>query len=114
MVVAWAALILMLVMGSTVGAQSPILYITGRPMLWLGKSFHGACDAPGQAKDLKDLCATSGFQPGLLEPGTKVLLLALPHQEECTNMVAIRVLDGPSKGNIGCIGIENLTSITPE
>ena len=109
--VARTALILTLVMSGTVGAQEPIWYVTGRPMLWHVKSLFNVCDNPNAPDDLK-LCITT-FQPGQLEPGTKVQ--ELPDAvSPCTSLVAVRVLDGTSRGKIGCVPAENLTSVRPE
>jgi len=109
--VARTALILTLVMSGTVGAQEPIWYVTGRPMLWHVKSVHNVCDNLNAPDDLK-LCVTT-FQPGQLEPGTRVK--ELPDAvSPCTDLVAVRVLDGPSKGNVGCVPAENLTGVNPQ
>jgi subtilisin family serine protease len=92
--------------------QAPIRFVTGRPILWLlGESLSNACDSPGLEKDLKDFC-TTGFQPGILEPGTKVHLL--DPASRCTELVAVRVLENAFKGKIGCVAPENLTSAKPE
>jgi hypothetical protein len=92
--------------------QASIRYVTGRPILWLlGESSSNACDSPGLQKDLKDFCTTS-FQPGSLEPGTRVLVL--DSTSRCTDMVAVRIVDNASKGKVGCVAPENLTSAKPE
>jgi hypothetical protein len=92
--------------------QAPIRYVTGRPILWLlGESFSNACDSPGLSTDLKDRC-TRSFQPGSLEPGTKVHIL--DPSSRCTDFVAVRVLENASKGKIGCVAPENLTNAKPE
>ena len=107
--VARSVLILTLVMCGTAAAQGPIWFVTGRPILWLVK-FH-VCDNPHLPKDL-DLCNTT-FQPGALEPGTRVQELP-DSASPCTDLVGVRVLDGASKGNIGCVAAENLTGVKPQ
>ena len=93
-------------------AQDPIRYVTGRPILWLlGESSSHPCKDPGLPQDLKDSC-TTGFQPGTLEPGTKVHVL--DPSSRCTDFVAVRVLENASKGSIGCVAPENLTDAKPK
>jgi hypothetical protein len=93
-------------------AQDPIRYVTGRAILWLlGEFSSHPCKDPGLPQDLKDSCTTS-FQPGTLEPGTKVLVL--DPASRCTDFVAVRVLEDASKGKIGCVAPENLTSAKPK
>jgi hypothetical protein len=93
-------------------AQDPIRYATGRPILWLlGESSSHPCKDPGLPQDLKDSCTTS-FQPGTLEPGTKVHVL--DPSSRCTDFVAVRVLENASKGKNGCVAPENLSSDKPK
>jgi len=92
--------------------QAPIRYVTGHPLLWLlSESLSNACNSQGLSQELKDRCTTS-FQPGTLEPGTKVQLL--DPSSRCTVTVAVRVLENASKGKIGCVAPENLTTAKPE
>jgi len=91
----------------------PIRYVTGSPILWLlGEVFSNACESPGLGQDLKERC-TATFQPGTLESGTKVHLLDSIAEARCTDFVAVRVLENASKGKIGCVAPENLTSAKP-
>ena len=106
--VARTVLILTLVMCGTAAAQGPIWFVTGRPLLWLVKS--KPCDHPNFPKDVD--CNTT-FQPGQLEPGTRVQELP-DSKSPCTDLVGVRVLDGASKGNIGCVAAENLTGVKPQ
>ena len=93
-------------------AQDPIRYVTGRPILWLlGEFSSHPCKDPGLPQDLKDSCTTI-FQPGNLEPGTKVHVL--DPASRCTDFVAVRVLEDASKGKVGCVAPENLTSAKPK
>jgi hypothetical protein len=93
-------------------AEDPILYVTGRPILWLlGETSSHPCKIPGLPKDLEDSCTTM-FQPGNLEPGTKVHVL--DPTSRCTDLVAVRVLEDASKGKIGCVAPENLTDAKPK
>ena len=110
--VARTVLILTLLMCSTVAAQGSIWFITGRPILWLVKTQKShICDNPQLPNDL-DLCDTT-FQPGTLEPGTRVR--ELPDSvSPCTDLVGVRVLDGVFRGNVGCVAAENLTQVKPQ
>jgi len=95
-------------------AQDPIRYVTGSPILWLlGEVFSNACESPGLGQDLKERC-TATFQPGTLESGTKVHLLDSLAEARCTDFVAVRVLENASKGKIGCVAPENLSSDKPK
>jgi hypothetical protein len=106
--VARIVLILTLVMCGTVAAQGPIWFVTGRPILWLVNS--KVCDHPNFPKDVD--CNTDS-QPGYLEPGTRVQELP-DSKSPCTDLVGVRVLDGASKGNVGCVAAENLTGVKPQ
>ena len=107
--VAWTVLILTLAMCGTVAAQGPIWFVTGSPMLWLVKL--KVCENPNLPKDLP-LCDETS-QPGALEPGTRVQ--ELPDSvSPCTDLVGVRVLEGASKGKIGCVAAENLTRVKPQ
>ena len=106
--VAWTVLILTLAMCGTVAAQGPTWFMTGRPMLWHVKL--KVCDNP-RLKDL-DVCNTA-FEPGTLEPGTRVQ--ELPDSvTPCADLVGVIVLDGASRGDVGCVAAENLTGVNPK